>query len=273
MPRLNILSFAEQEGFDNPRELSGEERKIHFRINSSVSSFLKSIRKPENKLVFALTLYHFKISKKFFAFAAFNIKDIKYVSHLLQLDNLKGKKSNLGSKVFHKYKEQIAEYLGYQTFDQKAKVLLYSKTYKLAMQYVKPKVIFNDCIELLLEQKIEIPKYNTIRAIIIEALQEYKNSLLNILEKKLTVEIKEWLDELLLFDIDKSVYKLTLLKGFYQSVKPKEIRFNTSDFITLQEKHDKLQSIIKELPINARGIEYFATTVIKSDVFRIKRRM
>ena len=92
------------------------------------------------------------------------------------------------------------------------------------------------------------------------------------MDEHLSAETKKWLDDLLLFDEGQSTSKLTSLKSFYQSIKPKEIKFNTQDFEKLQEMHDKLQPIIQSLPINARGIEYFATIVIKSDIFRIKRR-
>ena len=271
MPRLNILSFSEKKEFDSPRELTGDERKLYFRKNNAVNNLLTPITNPSNKITFALMLYHFKISKKFFHVDMFNLRDIKYISHILGLDYI-SEECVLENKTFNRYKAQILEHTGYTAFNQEVKELINIKAYNLAKQYVRPKVILSDCIELLLEQMMEVPKYHALLLIISDALQQYKNSLLKVLDKHLSAETKKWLDDLLLFDKGKSTSKLTSLKGFYQSVKPKEIKFNTQDFEKLQEMHDKLQPIIQSLPINARGIEYFATIVIKSDIFRIKRR-
>ena len=271
MPRLNILSFSEKKEFDSPRELTGDERKLYFRKNNVVNNLLAPITSTSNKITFTLMLYHFKVSKKFFHVSMFNLRDIKYISHILGLDYISNE-CLLENKTFNRYKAQILEHTGYTAFNQEAKELTSIKARNLAVQYIRPKVIFNDCIELLLEQRIEVPKYHTLLLIISDALQQYKNSLLKVLDEHLSVETKEWLDELLLFDEGQSISKLTALKAFYQSVKPKEIKFNTQDFEKLQEMYDKLQPIIQSLPINARGIEYFATIVIKSDIFRIKRR-
>lgn len=271
MPRLNILSFSEQKEFDSPRELTGDERKLYFRKSHSINILLISIKTPTHYAPFVLMLYHFKISKKFFQSQLFHQRDVEYISRQLgqnQLNNI----SNLRSQTFNRYKAQILEHTGYTAFNHEAKELINTKAYNLARQYIRPKVIFNDCIELLLEQRIEIPKYHALLFIISDALQQYKNSLLKVLDEHLSAETKEWLDELLLFDEGQSISKLIALKAFYQSVKPKEIKFNTQDFEKLQKMHDKLQPLIQNLPINARGIEYFATIVIKSDIFRIKRR-
>jgi len=271
MPRLNILSFSEQKAFDGPKELTGDERKLYFRKSPAIDAILTFIKNPPHQIPFVLMLYHFKISKKFFQKQVFHQRDIEYVSRQLGQNQLKDV-TNLRSQTFNRYKNQILEHTGYTGFDQEAKEIVSIKANSLAIQYIRPKVIFNDCIELLLEQRIEIPKYHTLLLIISNALQQYKNSLLKVLDENLSIETKEWLDELLLFDEGQSISKLTALKAFYQSVKPKEIKFNTEDFEKLQKMHDKLQPIIQSLPINAKGIEYFATIVIKSDIFRIKRR-
>lgn len=272
MPRLSILSFSEQKKFDTPIDLSGEERKLYFRINNTINNFLAPIKTPMNRVIFLLMLYHFKVSKKFFPVHIFSLRDIKYASRQLILQNIGTEKCTLGSSTLQRYKTQILEYTGYQSFDQKAKKLIHSKAHKLAMQYTRPKVIFSDCVELLMEQRIEIPRYHAIRLVITDALQKYKNSLLQLLENNLSLETKEWLDKLTLLDNDSSISKLTSLKSFYQSVKPKEIKFNASDCAELQGMQDKLQPIFEKLPINSRGIEYFATIVMKSDIFRIRRR-
>lgn len=195
MPRLNILSFFEKREFDSPRELSGDERKLYFRKSHSINTLLTAIKTTIHHVPFVLMLYHFKISKKFFQTQLFHQRDIEYISRQLGQDQLNAI-SNLHSQTFNRYKMQILNYTGYTAFNEEAKELISIKSNNLARQYIRPKVIFNDCIELLLEQRIEVPRYHTLLLIISDALQQYKNSLLKALDEHLSAETKEWLDEL-----------------------------------------------------------------------------
>ena len=190
MPRLNILSFSEQKEFDTPKELTGDERKVYFRKNAVIDNLLISINSSVNKVAFSLMLYHFKISKKFFQVKVFSNKDVKYISHIFDFNYISDHQCFLENKTFNRYKNQILEHTGYTSFNQEANELIGAKAYNLAIQYIRPKVIFNDCIKLLLEQRIEIPKYHAILLIISNVLQQYKNSLLQILNEHLSIETK-----------------------------------------------------------------------------------
>ena len=106
MSRLNILSFSEKKEFDSLRELTGEERELYFRKTNAFNNLLTPITNPSNKMIFALMLYHFKISKKFFHVNMFNLRDIKYISHILGLDYI-SKECVLENKTFDRYKAQI----------------------------------------------------------------------------------------------------------------------------------------------------------------------
>jgi Domain of unknown function (DUF4158) len=114
MPRLDILSFSEQKDFDSSKELNGEERKLYFRINNEINILLAQTKDPTNKVALLLMLYHFKISKKFFPVHIFSARDIRYTARQLALDIMEDKKCHLGSKTFHRYKNQILEHTGYK---------------------------------------------------------------------------------------------------------------------------------------------------------------
>ena len=173
---------------------------------------------------------------------------------------------HLDKHSFRRYKSKILEYYGCSSFDKSARDFLYQKIYLLAKSHIKPKVIFNDCVDLLLVQKIELPKYNTIRNVILNTIRDYTISVLNQLTNSLLPDHITLLDELLSFMDDKAVYKLTSLKSFNHSIRPKAIKENAIELASIQDIHDQLLPIVKTLPLNTRGIEYFATTVLKSDI-------
>ena len=272
MPRLKILSVSEQNEFDSPPILSGDSRKSHFRFNQIVQEMVKPIKGNSHRIGFVLMFYYFKIVQKFFSPKLFYYQDIDYVSRQLKILDFKSDSFHLDKHSFRRYKSKILEYYGCSSFDKSARDLLYQKIYLLAKSHIKPKVIFNDCVDLLLVQKIELPKYNTIRNVILNTIRDYTISVLNQLTNSLLPDHITLLDELLSFMDDKAVYKLTSLKSFNHSIRPKAIKENAIELASIQDIHDQLLPIVKTLPLNTRGIEYFATTVLKSDIFRVKRK-
>ena len=272
MPRLKILSAAEQDEFDSPPLLSGDSRKAHFRFNQILQALVKQVKGDNHQIGFVLMFYYFKIVQKFFFPKSFRNQDIGYVARQLKILDFEADNFQLDKHSFKRYKQTILQYYGCTPFDQAAQILLHQKIYLLATSHVKPKVIFNDCVDLLLAQKIELPKYNSIRNVILDTIKDYTVSVLQQLTNCLSLEHIALLDELLSFMDGKAVYKLTSLKSFNHSIRPKAIRENTKELASIQEIYNKLLPIVKTLPLNTRGIEYLATTVLKSDIFRVKRK-
>ena len=66
MPRLKILSVSEQNEFDSPPVLSGDNRKTQFRFNQVVQEMIKPIKSDNHRIGFVLMFYYFKIVQKFF---------------------------------------------------------------------------------------------------------------------------------------------------------------------------------------------------------------
>ena len=272
MPRLKILSVSEQNEFDSPPILSGDSRKAHFRFNQIVQEMIKPIKGNNHQIGFVLMFYYFKIVQKFFSPKLFHQQDIDYVSRQLKILDFRFHNFQLDKYSFKRYKYKILQHYGCSTFDKSAKILLHQKIYLLATSHVKPKVIFNDCVDLLLVQKIELPKYSAIRNVVLNTIKDYIVSILQQLTNCLSAEHIVLLDELLSFMDDKAVYKLTSLKSFNHSIRPKAIKENAKELASIQDIHAQLLPIVKTLPLNTRGIEYFATTVLKSDIFRVRRK-
>ena len=272
MPRLKILSVSEQNEFDSPPVLSGDNRKTQFRFNQVVQEMIKPIKSDNHRIGFVLMFYYFKIVQKFFPPQLFYHPDIEYVTRQLKILDFKADNFQLDKYIFKRYKSKILLYYAYSSFDKPAKILLHQKIYLLAKSHVKPKVIFNDCVDLLLVEKIELPRYNAIHNVILDTIKDYTVSILQQLTNSLSSDHIALLDELLSFMDDKAVYKLTSLKSFNHSIRPKAIKENAKELASIQDIHNQLLPIVKDLPLNTRGIEYFATTVLKSDIFRVKRK-
>ncbi len=80
------------------------------------------------------------------------------------------------------------------------------------------------------------------------------------------------MDNLFTTSDDQTRYRLTLLKKLSQSTKPTRIRERAADFSTLAELYDQLEDILQRLNLGHAGTRYFAGSVLRSEIFQIRRR-
>jgi len=73
-------------------------------------------------------------------------------------------------------------------------------------------------------------------------------------------------------DSQTAAYKLTLLKKLSQSTKPAKIKERVTDLTVVRDLHTRLHSVLTALALPPDGIRYYATSVLKSEIFQIARR-
>jgi hypothetical protein len=82
MPRMQILTAAEQKAFDTPPVFSGAERETFFHVSDSLRDVLATLRSPTNRVCLVLTVGYFRVAKRFFV-VLFNQADVAYVAQQL----------------------------------------------------------------------------------------------------------------------------------------------------------------------------------------------
>ena len=85
MPRMRILSTAEQEQFETPPEFDSIQRKKFFDFPKALQEFSADLRKPSNRIGFLLSCGYFKATNRFFSPKDFHIRDIEYVARQVNL--------------------------------------------------------------------------------------------------------------------------------------------------------------------------------------------
>ncbi|WP_246079590.1 Tn3 family transposase [Parasedimentitalea maritima] len=80
------------------------------------------------------------------------------------------------------------------------------------------------------------------------------------------------LDDLFSASDDQNRYRLTLLKKLSQSTNPSRIKDAVVDFQVLSELHDRLAAILAKLDLGTAGIQYFAGSVLRSEIFQMQHR-
>jgi Domain of unknown function (DUF4158) len=79
MPRLQILTPAEQVAFDTPPRFNYAEREQFFHVSDSLAALLETLRTPTNQVGLLLTVGYFRATKRFFR-PPFPQTDVAYVA-------------------------------------------------------------------------------------------------------------------------------------------------------------------------------------------------
>lgn len=177
MPRMNVLSPSEQEQFDTPPVFNSAQRKHFFEFPLRIRELATNLRSPVGTVGFLVGYGYFKSSKGFFLPQHYHQRDIDYGTRQLGL----GENLTL-ARLYHPrtrrhHQQVILEYFAYRPFYQTAVNFLTQEIQSMVRSHLKPKLIFWHCVDILIREKIQIPRYYGIARLIITALNERKDKL------------------------------------------------------------------------------------------------
>jgi Domain of unknown function (DUF4158) len=277
---MKIFNELEIETFESPPVFNSVERKKFFTLPPRVQILCNSFRTPTNRICFILMTGYFRARNKFFG-KRFRPADLEFVATGL---GIKGREINLSSydkRTSARHQQIILEFFGYRKFDEQARLLVSRKIAGLVSSHLRPKLILLETIQFLAHHKIALPGYTTLVRLIAGATNRNKRDLVKIVDTHLTPEQKQKLDSLLEkgsgSDTDPTTsqgqpYRLTLLKKFHQSTKPARIKMNVADWLLLRRLYGEMESIILALGLTHEGLNYYANSVIKAEIFQVTRR-
>ena len=280
MPRMKVLSTVEQEAFDTPPDFNSIQRKQFFSFASGILRLADERRTPVNKLCFLLSVGYFNFSKRFFPVRSFRRRDIEYVAKhagiaLDATDIISYDKQSL-----RLHQSLILSYYAYQPFNRHARDFMAQEIETMARLQLKPRLIFWRCVDLLIRKKIQLPSYFAISEFILKAINQYKEELSVRIEQTLSSDVRLSLDDLFVQPGASrespaprtAAYKLTLLKKLSQSTRPTRVKERVEDLALLKEFYERLQPTLSVLSLDYEGIRYYATSVIKSEIFQVARK-
>ena len=272
MPRMRILTANEQEAFDKPPLFDHRERKQFFNVPKALMDIAAALRTPSSQIGFLLMCGYFKATKRFYLPQDFHERDILFVAHQLDLGNNDFRAEEYTETTRLRHQRRMLEFYGFTPFDGEAEAALVTEIATMARTHLKPRLIFDRCVDFLIQRRWQIPLSGTLLALIRSGLQTRKTELIALMDAHLSDETRGVLDDLFAVPDDQNRYRLTLLKKLSQSTKPTRIKEGVADFETLSTLYDQLEGILSVLDLGVAGIRYYAGSVLKSEVFQIQRR-
>lgn len=271
MTHLKILSKEEEEAFRSPPEFYSEARKQFFAMTNWLRGQIKTLVSPTNKVFFILLYGYFKASYKIYHPKRFSQKDIDYVAFKLDIPLEEIDLSSYKKQTMNRHKNIILEHLGFRVFPHESQTYLQKEAESLVEKQLRPKIIFHELIDYLVKERMEVPSYLWLARTITSAINNFEKKLSNIVENKLTDTHKIILDKLTQSN-EKSRYILTPLKKINQSLKPQKISAAVEDLKYLYELYNHLSDLICPLGLSTEIINYYARTVIRSDIYDLVRK-
>jgi TnpA family transposase len=267
---MRILTALEQEAFDQPPRFDHHERKRAFEFPRALLDMAKSMRSRGYRIGFLVSCGYFKSTRRFYAPVDFEPRDIAYVARQLGVGD--APTIAYPARTRQRHQQRILEFYGFAPFDNRAEAALVVEIATMARTHLKPRLIFDRCVDFLIQRRVQVPKSGTLLELIRSGLQARKAELVALMDAHLTDEARGLLDGLFTAPEDQNRYQLTLLKKLSQSTKPTRIKEGIADFETLSALHGQLEGILSVLELGAAGIRYYAGSVLKSRMFQLQQR-
>ncbi len=194
---MKILSAAEQENFDKPPLFDSEERKKFFDFSAGLLDTAQRLRIPCHRVGFLLAWGYFKATKGFFSIDDYHQRDIAYVANSINISAENLNRETIPETTQRRHRQDILKYYGFRRFDKDAEIYIIQEILDMVRVQLKPKLIFWSCVDILARRYIQVPNYNQLSKIILTALNQRKQELVSIIDRKLPQNTRTVLDALL----------------------------------------------------------------------------
>ena len=270
MARMRILTANEEELFDKPPLFDHRDRKKFFDFPKSLLAIATTMRNSDHQIGFLVSCGYFRATRRFFGAADFVERDIAYVAN--QLAHSTPSHIQYPDRTRQRHQKLILGFYGFTTFNDTVCDSLITEIVTMARMHLKPKLIFDRCVDFLIQQRAQVPSAYRLSDLIRVGLQDRKTELISLMDRYLSDDARNLLDGLFAAPEDQSRYRLTLLKKLSQSTRPTKIKEAVADFETLADLYRQLDSTLTQLDLGTAGIRYFAGSVLKSRMFQLHQR-
>jgi TnpA family transposase len=275
VPRLKILSGAEQMLFDRPPRVSAAERRRIFELPVAVWSAADEIEPLSSRVGFLVSAGYFRLTRRFFPPSDFHERDISYVAARLKIDGSRFERAPYSVRTARRHRSQILELAGFRPFDSDAAQLLESELETMSRSHPGPVQLFWRAADWLVAKRIEVPTSFRLTDAVSRAIQQHGRAIAKLSADAMTDEVRSLLDSMFLrdeADPSQSPFRLTLLRKLSQSTRPAKIRERLGDLEVLTELHAKVAPILSVMKLGPDGIRYFASSVARMRTTNLRRR-
>ncbi|KZL18395.1 hypothetical protein PsAD2_02619 [Pseudovibrio axinellae] len=275
MPRMQILSPAEQRAFDTPPRMNAAQRKAAFDFPLGFQKEAEQLRNPFHQIGFCLNAGYFRHGRRCFAPETFYSNDIAYVAGRLGHDAALFEAGAYRDRTRQRHKRAIERLSGFRSLKGDGELQLSHLIDQKVRVHEKPKAIFQVAVDHLLTNRIAIPGFRRLQEMILSAIGRFRTRETALVEAHLPEKLANELD-LLLGESQEgdgiTRSRLAVLKQNSQSVRPRAVKNRLANHTDLSALYQQLEPIIEILSWDRNSARNYALTVMKSDPHDLRRR-
>ena len=155
MPRMGILSSDEQQAFDKPPQLDHREWKKFFEFSKGLLDNAQDMRSLDHLVGFLVKCVYFRAMQKSFMPADFGPRDVAYVAN--QLGAGVTSNNTYPNRTCQRHQQLVLNFHGFAPFDAEAETALAAEVAKMTRVHLKPRLIFDRCVDFLKRRRVQIP--------------------------------------------------------------------------------------------------------------------
>ncbi len=223
MPRMQILTVAEQHVFGTPPIFNAAQRKAVFDLPGAFQKEAEKLRDPIHRIGFWVNAGYFRNGRRCFEPEDFHARDIAYVAARLGHDADLFSPAAYPVRSRQRHCKIIENLSGFRAMDEGHEARLVEAIDRHVAAHDTPKAIFHAAVEKLTSEKVVLPPYHRLQEAILSAISRLRIRQTKLIEKRLSKELQAELDALLEETDDEGGdrrYRLTALKRHSQSVRP-----------------------------------------------------
>lgn len=250
MPRMQVLSAAEQHAFNTPPMLNAAQRKAVFDLPGAFQKEVEKLRDPIQQIGFWLNAGYFRNGRRCFEPEDFHARDIAYVAARLGRDADLFSQAAYPARSRQRHRKIIETVSGFRAMDDGDEARLVEAIDRHVAAHYTPKAAFYAAVEKLTVEKVVLPPYHRLQEAILSAMSRLRIRQARLIEKWLSKELQAELDALLEETDDEGGdrrYRLTALKRHSQSVRPQEVKTRLANHNRLSQLYARLDPLVVAL--------------------------
>lgn len=154
------------------------------------------LRSPDSQIGFLLMCGYFKAAKRFYQPHNFHARDIAFAAHQLDVSENAFQPCQYAETTRLRHQRLILEFHGFVSFDERASKGLATEIATMARMHLKPRLIFDRCVDFLIQRHVQVPTARRLTDLIRASLHERKAELVTLMDSKLPAETRSLLDGL-----------------------------------------------------------------------------
>ena len=267
---LTIVSEAERAALYGLPDFDDFQRAEYFDLTAEERTLVQSRVGLAEQVSCILQIGYFKAKQAFFKFRLADVpqEDIDFLMRRY-FPGQTLRRRPVRQAEYYKQRKEILTLFGYRPWSQVFTPLLSERAAQQVRRDVTPAFILSELIALLRQEKIVRPGYNTLQAVISEALAAERRRLSEIVEKALDRDAQAALQQLLVRE--ETLSALAEVKQDAKNFGYRMMALEREKRSSLAPLHRAAKEALPKLDISQQNVGYYASLATYYSIYDLRR--